>query len=79
VVRRTGATTVLAAGDSLLDTDLLEFAQLAVRPGHGELADRGWTRPHVTALTATGIRAGEEVLAWFAARAGELTAAGPGG
>ncbi|WP_091248995.1 hypothetical protein [Klenkia soli] len=72
VARRTGATTVLAAGDSLLDTDLLEFADLAVRPGHGELADRGWTRPHVTALTATGIRAGEEVLAWFAEQAGRL-------
>ncbi|SSC21909.1 HAD superfamily protein, partial [Klenkia terrae] len=78
VARRTGATTVLAAGDSLLDTDLLEFAHLAVRPGHGELADRGWTRPHVTALTATGIRAGEEVLAWFSARAAEVTATGAG-
>ncbi len=27
--------------DSLLDTDLLEHATLAVRPGHGELADAG--------------------------------------
>lgn len=72
VARRTGARHVLAAGDSLLDVDLLELADLGVRPGHGEIADSGWSSPTVTALETTGIRAGEEVLAWFAARAEEL-------
>jgi hypothetical protein len=75
VADRAGAQVVLAAGDSLLDTDLLEHATLAVRPGHGELADAGWTRPHVTALGTQGIAAGEEILGWFADRAAEL--AGP--
>ncbi|WBB59617.1 HAD family hydrolase [Streptomyces sp. WMMC500] len=63
VVRRIGAPeTVLAAGDSLLDTDLLLAADRAWRPGHGELAARGWTAPHVTALAERGVAAGEEIL-----------------
>ncbi|WP_407564595.1 HAD family hydrolase [Streptomyces sp. 184] len=63
VVRRAGGTdTVLAAGDSLLDTDLLLAADRAWRPGHGELAARGWTAPHVTALAERGVAAGEEIL-----------------
>ncbi|MEI4271844.1 HAD family hydrolase [Klenkia sp. LSe6-5] len=78
VAGRAGAEVVLAAGDSLLDTDLLERATLAVRPGHGELADAGWTRPHVTALTTRGIAAGEEILAWFADRAAAGVAGAPG-
>jgi hypothetical protein len=62
VVRRTGATGVLAAGDSLLDADLLLASDAAWRPGHGELADAGWTAPHVTALTECGVAAGERIL-----------------
>ncbi len=60
--RRTGAATVLAAGDSLLDTDLLLAADLGWRPGHGELADTGWSAPHVTALAGRGVGCGEEIL-----------------
>ncbi|MFF7211319.1 HAD family hydrolase [Streptomyces sp. NPDC008238] len=62
VVRRTGADHVLAAGDSLLDADLLLAAHTAWRPGHGELADTGWGAPHVDALTLPGVAAGEEIL-----------------
>jgi hypothetical protein len=62
VVRRTGAGQVLAAGDSLLDADLLLAADKAWRPGHGELADTGWTAPHVTALTTRGVAAGEVIV-----------------
>lgn len=65
VARRTGAATTLAAGDSLLDTDLLLAADRGWRPGHGELAEAGWAAPHVTALTARGIRCGEEILRAF--------------
>ncbi|GAA2714658.1 MULTISPECIES: HAD family hydrolase [Streptomyces] len=65
VARRTGAERVLAAGDSLLDADLLLAADRAWRPGHGELADIGWTAPHVTALTARGVAAGEEIVRAF--------------
>ncbi|MFG2222018.1 HAD family hydrolase [Streptomyces sp. NPDC048644] len=65
VVRRTGATEVLAAGDSLLDADLLLAADHGWRPGHGELADTGWQAPHVTALAARGAAAGEQILRAF--------------
>ncbi|MES4901584.1 MULTISPECIES: HAD family hydrolase [unclassified Streptomyces] len=70
IARRTGAREVLGAGDSLLDADLLLAADRAWRPGHGELADEGWTAPRVTALEARGVAAGEEILRAFAARAG---------
>jgi len=59
---------LLAAGDSLLDADLLEVADAAIRPAHGELAGAGFTRDHLTVTTATGVRAGEEMLAWMHAR-----------
>ncbi|MEE4543746.1 HAD family hydrolase [Streptomyces sp. V4-01] len=62
VVRRTGVEQVLAAGDSLLDVDLLLAADAGWTPGHGELADTGWTAPHVSALGAGGVAAGEEIL-----------------
>ncbi|MFI1091076.1 HAD family hydrolase [Streptomyces sp. NPDC020917] len=62
VVRRTGVEQVLAAGDSLLDVDLLTAADMGWTPGHGELADTGWTAPHVTALGSVGVAAGEEIL-----------------
>ncbi|WP_372458249.1 HAD family hydrolase [Streptomyces sichuanensis] len=65
VARRTGASRVLAAGDSLLDADLLLAADRAWRPGHGELADAGWTAPHVTALPVRGVAAGEEIVRAF--------------
>ncbi|MFJ3176109.1 HAD family hydrolase [Streptomyces roseus] len=67
VADRTGATTTLAAGDSLLDADLLLAADAAWRPGHGELADAAWTAPNVTALAAAGVLAGEEIVRAFAA------------
>ncbi|MFB7170347.1 HAD family hydrolase [Streptomyces sp. NPDC056254] len=72
VARRTGATTTLAAGDSLLDADLLLAADAAWRPGHGELADAAWTAPSVTALTEAGVLAGEEIVRAFAREAGRL-------
>lgn len=62
VKRRTGADEVLTAGDSLLDTDLLECADHAWRPGHGELASEGWTAPHVTAVEEQGVAAGEAIV-----------------
>ncbi|MET9177638.1 HAD family hydrolase [Kitasatospora aureofaciens] len=69
VVHRSGAGTVLAAGDSLLDADLLLAADAAWHPGHGELADCGWTAPGVTALAEVGVAAGEEIVRRFHAAA----------
>jgi hypothetical protein len=65
IARRTGAETTLAAGDSLLDADLLLAADRGWRPGHGELADSGWTAPAVGALTVGGVLAGERILREF--------------
>ncbi|MFD4763166.1 HAD family hydrolase [Streptomyces sp. NPDC058439] len=72
VARRTGATLTLAAGDSLLDADLLLAADHAWRPAHGELADTGWSAPHVDVTAERGVAAGEEILRHF------LRASAPG-
>lgn len=69
VVARCGGGPLLAAGDSLLDADLLEAADAAIRPAHGELADTGFTRPHVAVTAATGAAAGAELLGWLRDRA----------
>lgn len=65
---RCGGGPLLAAGDSLLDADLLACADLAIRPAHGELADAGFDAPHLSVTAATGVAAGEELigrlLAW---------------
>ncbi|HEX9088638.1 MAG TPA: HAD family hydrolase [Arthrobacter sp.] len=59
---RTGCSGVIAAGDSILDKSMLEAADTAYRPAHGELAEQGWVAPHLTVTAARGIRAGEEIL-----------------
>ncbi|MER6103520.1 HAD family hydrolase [Streptomyces sp. NPDC001832] len=71
VARRTGATLMLAAGDSLLDADLLLAADRAWRPAHGELADTGWNAPHIDVTAEHGVAAGEAILRHF------LRASGP--
>ncbi|WP_254667916.1 HAD family hydrolase [Streptomyces griseus] len=78
VARRCGATTTLAAGDSLLDADLLTAADHGWRPGHGELADSGWGAPHVEVLRQRGVAAGEEILRRFL-RAADPARPGPPG
>lgn len=65
VARRTGAGLTLAAGDSLLDADLLLAADRGWRPGHGELADTGWVAPTVTPLPERGVAAGERIVREF--------------
>jgi hypothetical protein len=67
IARRIDADLVLAAGDSLLDTDLLLAADLGIHPRHGELYDTGWSAPNVVQTTDAGVCAGEQIVAWFAA------------
>lgn len=74
VARRTGAAEVLTAGDSLLDTDLLLAGDQGWRPGHGELADAGWTAPQVTALAERGVAAGEAIVRAIAEHASVIRA-----
>ena len=62
VRRRLGAPTLLAAGDSLLDQRMLEEADFAFRPAHGELHDAAFLRPNLAVTAARGILAGEELL-----------------
>lgn len=69
--RRTGARLVLAAGDSLLDQDLLEAADVAVRPASGELAESGWTRAHVHQIRQPGVVGGERLVEWLMSRVSE--------
>ena len=71
VARRAGTTVTLAAGDSLLDIDMLAAADRGVRPGHGEIAESGWQAPWVDVVPSTGIRAGVDILQWASGRAAE--------
>ncbi|PRY17408.1 HAD family hydrolase [Kineococcus rhizosphaerae] len=68
VVTRCGAEGFVAAGDSLLDVDLLLAAQSARRPRHGELLRTGWQDPGVELTDAAGAAAGEEIARWLLAR-----------
>ncbi|CAN5204350.1 hypothetical protein BH09ACT1_BH09ACT1_02010 [soil metagenome] len=60
--RRLGVSTVIAAGDSVLDRGMLGDADIAFRPAHGELEDGGYSAPNLTVTDARGVLAGEEIL-----------------
>jgi hypothetical protein len=72
VLARAGGGPLLAAGDSLLDADLLMSADAAIRPAHGELADSGFTAGELAVTRASGVLAGEELLGWLRDRAAAL-------
>ncbi len=65
IVARLGCDVVLAAGDSLLDRELLAAADYGIRPAHGELHERGWHAARVKVTGSSGVRAGEEIAAWL--------------
>jgi hypothetical protein len=67
VARRSGARRVAAAGDAVLDRAMLERADVAIRPSHGELHDLGWRAPHLRVTAAAGILAGEEIVSMLSA------------
>ncbi len=62
---RVGDGPLWAAGDSLLDAELLAAADAAIRPAHGELAGTAFALDHLAVTTTTGIRAGEDILRWL--------------
>ena len=64
----------LAAGDGALDADLLEAADAAIRPRHGELEELGFSLPHLTLTESVGIGAGTEIVAWLTAGSATGTA-----
>lgn len=65
IARRVGAVEVLAAGDSLLDAELLDLASRGIRPAHGELHESGWGADHIELTRAEGVLAGEEIAEWL--------------
>jgi hypothetical protein len=70
VARRADCARVVAAGDSLLDVDLLLAADRGIHPRHGELYEQGWSAPGVERTATSGILAGEEIVAWFRTQVG---------
>ncbi|MEO9137858.1 MAG: HAD family hydrolase, partial [Jatrophihabitans sp.] len=65
IMVRTGCDRLLAAGDSLLDADLLVGADAGIAARHGELVASGWSAPHVAVTAAQGVLGGEEIVDWF--------------
>jgi len=74
VLARCQGGPLLAAGDSLLDADLLTAADAAIRPAHGELADVAFALDHLAVTGSTGVAAGEELLEWLRDRTAVVTA-----
>jgi hypothetical protein len=68
VSRRCGGGPVYAAGDSLLDADLLAAADAGIMARHGELAAAGWHADHVEVTSRAGVRAGEQIVRWLEQR-----------
>jgi len=63
VTEMTGKHNVIAAGDSLLDLPLLQGADYAFIPAHGELYEQLEYIPDNWLLTeSSGLPAGEEIL-----------------
>lgn len=71
VARRCDAPVTIAAGDSLLDADLLAVADEGILARHGELAASGWRADHVCVTEAYGIDAGTEIVRWLAGRSAD--------
>lgn len=69
VARRCGAVRTAAAGDSLLDADMLAASDEAVRPAHGELHDVGWKSANLRVTNRAGVLGGQEVCARLLAHA----------
>lgn len=68
VSHRLNADYTMSAGDSILDIPLLEAADIALRPRHGELEDMHGLPGKITVTNNHGIFAGEELTARFLAQ-----------
>ncbi|KUL28526.1 HAD family hydrolase [Actinoplanes awajinensis] len=61
IAERLDLGSVVAAGDSLLDQEMLARADAGIRPAHGELHERGWRTDSVTVTGSAGVLAGEQI------------------
>lgn len=75
VAERVSADRTIAAGDSLLDRDMVAWADLGLRPAHGELHAADWHAPGLVVTDHHGVRAGEEILRRVHAEVDRLEAA----
>ena len=57
--------SVYTAGDSLLDASMLEVADEAIHPAHGELHKHKWSSSQTRTTTNKGVLAGEEIIDWM--------------
>jgi hydroxymethylpyrimidine pyrophosphatase-like HAD family hydrolase len=73
IQRHVQADVLVAAGDSQLDAGLLELADRAIRPSHGELEQMAYKRSHLSVTSRSGILAGEEILSFALAHAHAAT------
>jgi hypothetical protein len=48
---------------------MLDAADAAVRPAHGELHAIDWQAPHLLVTSSIGAAAGEEILRWYVEQA----------
>ncbi|MFG1929939.1 HAD family hydrolase [Mycobacterium sp. NPDC048908] len=64
-----GQAPLLAAGDGVLDAELLNYADASMRPAHGELHALGWRCERTAVTRSSGAQAAEEILSWLAERA----------
>lgn len=62
IQRRTGAETVVSAGDSLLDVSMLTKADVSIRPAHGELEDTGFHLDNLIVTSGRGINSALDIL-----------------
>lgn len=69
VRRRHPVDMLVAAGDSKLDAGILQLADVAIRPAHGELDQAPFFLSHLAVTSSSGIMAGEEILRFAASYA----------
>ncbi|MBT2568666.1 HAD family hydrolase [Arthrobacter sp. ISL-85] len=60
--RRHPVDVLVAAGDSKLDAGILQLADAAIRPAHGELDEAAFHLANLCVTSTSGIVAGEEIL-----------------
>jgi len=61
ITNRYGAETTFASGDSVLDLNMMLWADHAIRPAHGELSEDA-RAAGIKATTKLGVEAGEQIV-----------------
>lgn len=62
LINRTGADFTIAAGDSLMDLEMLTHSHIGITPRHGEIVHEGKVPFNTLITPSEGIQAGLEIL-----------------